>query len=283
MGTGAATPKSPPRHYRQTPTHHLVFPDSDRGPTPLFVLPDPDPVPTVGRGYHPNGQTQQTPSHINTLCTGVSRGRPMGTGAATPKPPPRHYRQPPPHHLVFPDSDRGHTLLFVLPDPDPVPTVDGQRGAATTQTDKPNNHPRTSTPCVRASLVGARWGRARLHPYHLHATTGSRPHTTSSSPTPIGDPPRYSSCRTPIRYPRPTGNGARLTPPAPYPFTPPTPAPAPNPRLSPQAAPGRHAGLLRSPRRSHRAAAGLPSLPCSRRAARRCPGSPCPASSDRRS
>ena len=53
--------RAKPRDLRRSPTTttlfmatraylNLVSPDSDRGPTPPFVLPDSDPVPTVGRG-----------------------------------------------------------------------------------------------------------------------------------------------------------------------------------------------------------------------------------------
>ena len=89
-----------------------------RGNTQPFVVPDSDPVPMVGRGqgrgYHPNPRNQRTRTNSNTSRRGVSRGRPMG-GV-------RGYH---------PDSSCRRS--FVLPDPDPVPTVGRGTGAATTQ------------------------------------------------------------------------------------------------------------------------------------------------------
>ena len=157
----------------------------------------------------------------------------MGWGAATAKPR-GHQRIPlyfivfPGSPFVFPDSDRGphHTVVptqpsyrpppFVLPDPDTVPTVGHGTGAATTQTHESNKHPRTPTPLVRASLVGALW-------WGPGAATTSTPFVSPDSdrgPTPSLvltakyrlARPHYSSYRTPIRYPRWGDSGARLPP-----------------------------------------------------------------------
>ena len=172
------------------------------------VLPDPDPVPTVGRGWwarqlsrsrvraslvgahggwarrlrttpirlaglrsgtHGGARVVGTPA-IAFTRTGVSCGRPWGAGRGV-------YELP----------------RFVLPDSDPVPTVGRGPGAAST------NHPHSS---CRTPIRYPRWGAGERgrHPYlQPRPSSTYRRHTvphSSSSPTPIGDRLSKSSPRT---------------------------------------------------------------------------------------
>ena len=142
---GAGRTRLPP-HTLSSPATSLVSPDSDRGPTPPLVLP--------------------TKCRLAGLRSGIHGGARDGRGYH------HTHCHPLPHHSSYRRS-------VVLPDPDPVTTPpirltgprSGTHGGA--RDGRGYNQPYGQTR-VRASLVGAQWGRARLPRTTLVRLAGPR-------------------------------------------------------------------------------------------------------------
>ena len=191
-------PNGGARDGRGNTTNTLVSPDSDRGPT-SFVVPDPDPVSTVGRG---TGAATTQP-RLPRLRSGATTppvvpdpdpvptvGRRTGHGAIIP--PIRRAGLRSGTHggdrdgrgynhtrstievpglisscrtpIRYPRWGAGQGAAppfhpFVVPDPDPAPTVGRGKGAATTQPRLPRLRSGATTPSsCRTPIRYPRWG-----------------------------------------------------------------------------------------------------------------------------
>ena len=115
--------------------------------------------------------------------SGVPCGRPMGRGAAPPPLALPHSTTP---RLTGPRSGtHGRARAGSRRHPtssSPTPIGDPGARLGHTQTRETNKHPRTATPHVGASLVGARWGGTR---HHHHSPCRTPPPLVLPDPNPV--------------------------------------------------------------------------------------------------